>query len=231
MTKKYEISEEERARRSEQMRERNADPEFRRAQAEARERKRAEGITGLVPSAAPGPEPDQDVPIDLLAEYRKIVRDPKATPKQRSDALREVERLESERGSREATLETVLEHLRAFSAAVVAKIPFEEIFAGWDAEALERGYLLSYEPLEPEPLEPLNDPGDVTEPPGSTDTDDPDLYLPEEDEPDLETIADALPVVAPSPPAVATGPLPVRDWGPNDGTGASPERFGERPSY
>ncbi len=221
--KPYNISDEERERRSEEMRQRNQDPDFRQAQAKARdERKRAEEATGLVPCAAPGPEPDLDEPIDLLAEYKKIARDGKASPKQRLDALDAIRKLEEQTAAPAGSIDqaaAIARILRRSEEYRAAKC-LDDWRRDWQDILDEHfpGYGVSIVKIQRWP-ETVSARPDSTPP-------SPEPEIEPEIEPDLESVADALPTADPAVTVMAAvHTRERREWGPKDGTGSGPERF------
>jgi hypothetical protein len=139
--RKYDISEEERKRRSERMAEANR----RRAEERRQARERGE-------EPPPKTKPDDD-PVDIDLELRKVIRNPKATPQAKKDALRilhEREREERERARAERDSDALLARVQVDLRARVPPVSFEDQLERWREIALDHGFELKAVPIEEE---------------------------------------------------------------------------------
>jgi hypothetical protein len=137
--RKYDISEEERKRRSERMAEQN------RKRAEERRQALERGE-----EPPPKTKPDDD-PVDIDLELRKVIRNPKATPQAKKDALRilhEREREERERARAERDSDALLARVQVDLRARVPPVTFEEQLERWREIALDHGFELKVVPIK-----------------------------------------------------------------------------------
>jgi hypothetical protein len=140
--KAYSISDEERQRRSERLAAQNRKRAEERRQALER---------GELPAKRKPEQPIDDDPVDIDLELRKVIRNPKATPQAKKDALRilhEREREERERARAERDSDALLARVQVDLRARVPPVTFEDQLERWREIALDHGFELKAVPIE-----------------------------------------------------------------------------------